>query len=435
MSALLSHFDRSAHAAGLKIPGGSAERMGNSAEARSLLARHMEVLDITDALLRGRAYGAGQIRLDAAAFKGDARKARMQAMDMALQLVWGRDVRATGIVPMSTGRNDGNGRLDSFMPQASQALTDILKSVYNYRFANLPYWDGEYLPIDGRGADPAANEIVWYEQKLLGMPRAASTYDVSSIPLVPGSAAASNIVKIVPALVGMNVNFMDPRRERAAVRNSKPDFQIEIGKVNACRRVIAEFYNALWAYGDGDTGMDGLHNHPQIATLDILTPWASATPLQMNDDLSTMLNFIIDNSLGDLGDVSKIKIHLPPTQFNKASNTPLTSAGTDMVLTKFLENWKLKPDQVVKKWDLAAVNSAAYAGGPQSFTRDRAIITYLGDGKDTGLDGDPSFTLTQPTETPFPDRNDGLSLTTYFHARGGTLILPDARRVLRVVGL
>lgn len=428
MSALLDHFDRTALAAGLKIPGGSARRMGNSPEAAALLGASAQVHALQEHLMLGGTIPGTTDRLDAKP-DTDPAKLRRFAYHTASAWYWSGAMRERGF-PVS-----GSARQDGFIPQASQALTDIIKGVYQYRFNDLPYWEGMYLPVDSTSFDPAANEIAWYEQMLLGCPRANSTYDITTIPLVPGPAAAQNRIGVIPALVGMNVNFMDDRRERMAVRNQKPDFQIELNKVRACKRSIAEMFNALWAYGDVNMGIDGLHNHPQVAVIDLGLPWSAKTPLQINDDLAILLNTIMNNSGGDLSVMKSIVIHLPPLQYQKATNTPLTAAGTDMVLQKFKENNGLSDNQVVWNFDLQAVNSQAFAGGPQSFLRDRAVVTYLGDGKDEDLSGDPKFVLPQPIETPFPERNDGLSWTTYFHARGGSLMLPDARRLLIAEGL
>ncbi len=432
MSALLDHFDRSVAATpGLSIPGGSAYRMGDSREAAACLAASYEIATLQERLMCGGNVPGTTMRMDASAGMSAADVA-VECYRLAASVVWAG--RLAGVDQRTAG-GGARQRLDAFVPQASQALTDILTGVYKYRFARLPYFEGEILPVGNNGVDPAAEEVVWYESMLLGMPRAGSTYDITTIPMVPGPAATANRIGVVPALIGMNVNFMDERRARTAIRNGKPDFQIEREKVRACRRTLAEFFNAKFAYGDVNLGDDGLHNHPLVPVLPLPVPWSVATPLQIYNALSLMLNVIGNDSNGDLDMIGDITIHLPPTQFDKAKDTPLTSAGTDMILQKFLENNGLRPDQVVKQHVLAASNSEVYTGGPLGLDVDTAIVTYLGDGKDEDLSGEPMFVMTQQVETPFPERNDGLSWTTYFHARGAGLMLPDARRIRLVKGL
>lgn len=324
-------------------------------------------------------------------------------------------------------------RFDATVPMASQGLTYILPEVYHIAHNDLPCWDGQFLDI-WRGVDPAANEYVWYETDNVGLGLVANTYDVSSIPMVGGPLANDNKGLIVPALVGMETNFMDPRREAMAVSMGKPDFQVEIMKRQMCERTLAEFADALWFGGDASLGIDGLMNNPLVSTMTITGTWASKTALQILDDLRTMVYAIANRTAGQIGvEYGKITIMLPPTQFQRLM-IPITAAGSTSVLEYFLGTFKESGrgvPKVVQEFRLAAANSYAYNGGPNILANDTALILY----KDGNPNVDPTFVLSQPIEVPAPVRTTGVGDVTYFHLRCGGMKLPDARRIMYAVGL
>lgn len=323
-------------------------------------------------------------------------------------------------------------RLDATVPMASQGLTYIFPEVYRFQHNSLPCWDGEFLKIN-RSIAPAANEYVWYETDNVGVARASSSYDVTTIPMVQGPIASDNKGLIVPFLVGMETNFMDPRREAFAVSMGKPDFQIEQMKRQTCDRVLAEAADNLWFGGDPTLGIDGLMNSPVVETITISGTWASKTALQILDDLKLMVWSIANRTAGALGDLGKIRIILPPDQYQKLI-TPQTAAGSASIMEYFIEFFR-KADhgtpKIEMQFRLAASNSYAYNGGPNILAEDTAIILY-----ETGNPmEDPTFVLSQPIEVPAPVRNTGVGDVTYYHMRCGGMMLPDARRMKYVVGL
>lgn len=325
--------------------------------------------------------------------------------------------------------NDGV-RADGLVPMASQGLSFFFENVYEIQHADLPAWEGKICKID-RKVDRAAEEYVWYEKDLVGVARAINTYDTMHVPMVAAPAAQANRGSIVPWLCGLEMNFMDLRREALAKANNKPDFQIYQSKVASCQRLIAEAIHFQWLYGDAQLGVDGLFNHPAVASL--VLPggaWSSKTALQILDDLQAMAQVIPNASQGQLGDPSKIRILLPPDQFNRASNLPVTAAGSESVLSYFSKTQRVPMDNIVRMYDFAAANSQMWIGGPQGLQSDRAVVIY-----DQGDEWDPAFVLSQPIEIPMPPRQNLMSETTVFHARAGGLKLPDARRIRFIDGI
>lgn len=325
-------------------------------------------------------------------------------------------------------------QFDALVPQASQALTYFFQQIYQIRHRALTAWDGGYLPIDTQ-VDRAANDYVWYERDLQGLARAETTYNPDKIPLVSGPSGSANRGRIVPALCGFETNFMDDRRSALARANGKPDFKIEQGKLETCHRVLAEFFNALWLWGDSQLAITGLMNEPNIQTVALPNgDWANATGLQIKDDLTFMLDFIAQQSIGDLADKRKLRLLLPRRWMTTARNVPVTAAGTGTAASAYTyvrESFDLRDGQIEPRDEILATNSIAFQGGPQNLTRDRAILTYFDEhATDSEADGDPKFVLSQPIELPAAPIQTGVGQVQFLHARGGGLKLPDARRIV-----
>lgn len=156
--------------------------------------------------------------------------------------------------------------------------------------------------------------------------------------------------------------------------------------------------------------------------------------MQILEDLKSMAWFIYNRSGGALGkDLSKIRIILPPDQYQRLI-IPITAAGSTSLKTYFEETIKSDGGGVPvlsQQSRLSTAQSYAYNGGPNILQQDTAIILY----QDGDQMADPMFVLTQPIEVPAPVRQTGVGDVTYFHARGGGLKLPDARRMKYVIGL
>lgn len=333
---------------------------------------------------------------------------------------------------MTECHSDRGTRLDATVPMANQGLTYIFSEVYRFQHNSLPCWDEEFLKIN-RTVSPAANDYVWYEMDNVGVARAASSYSVTDIPMVAGPIASDNRGLIVPFMVGMETNFMDPRREALAVAMGKPDFQIEAMKRAACDRSLAEAADALWFGGDATLGIDGLMNNPVVETITVATPWSGATSLQILENLKQMVWAIPNRTGGQLNELGRVRIILPPDQY-QALMAPMTAAGSASIMEYFMEFFKEAGRGVPKiemQYRLSASQSYVYNGGPNILAEDTGIILY-----ETGSPmEDPTFVLSQPIEVPAPVRQTGVGDVTYYHMRAGGMMLPDARRIKYVVGL
>lgn len=440
---LLSAFHQQVRSAGLRLPtvdGGVG--LPGAALYRSpvynAVADSSERIKRYEAAARAGRSVNGQ-RVDAARknVAADARLAGVLAEHAdQLHRHWSRNPGGRMDSVDDLGR-DLAARVDSLVPMGSQGLTSFLPEVYDFQHAALTAWNGDILKIDRTSVDRAAENFVWYERDLVGVAKVSNSYSTMDIPMVVGPVSPGmNLGRIVPALVGMETNFMDDRRSALGVANGKPDFQLQQGKVQMCNEALAQFANALWLYGDATLGIDGLQNHPLVATISLTSgAWSAATAAQINADLVTILNTIPNAAQGAIGPgggisgYSKIKIMLPFAQYQRAANLIVSSAGDKSVLKFFMENNGLRDDQVVQVWDFSAANSQIYTGGPFGLSADRGVVIYeAGDG------WDPKFMLPQPIEMPAAPRQNGLSETTFYHMRVGGMMVADARRIRYIEG-
>jgi hypothetical protein len=395
---------------------------------------------IANAIANGRSADYSGYRFDSVAINGgyqryldknkDNKGAKLTVVDFAARQLLAAEHNAARSQVVQ--RASAMRRMDSTVPMASQALASIYQIVYNIEHADLNAWDGNILPIDTKMADPAAENFVWYERDLAGMPQAASTYDLTKIPMVVGPVAAQNQGFIVPALVGFETNFMEPRRAALSRQNNKPDFQIEAGMIETANRVIAEFYNSLWLNGDSTHQIDGLHTSPVVPVYTAVGAWSGLTDIQLIAELNRLWNLIPNNTLGRLNEMKRIRMLCPPSQYDRLTKPSFTASGlpTFSVWKLFADSKGIPLDNLVKVHEFAATNSQIYTGGPLGLVVDTAYFVYeKGDGWDC------SFILSQPIEIPSPPRLTGLGEVTYMHARGGGVMIQDAQRIFRYTGL
>ena len=374
-----------------------------------------------------KAMSGGARRIMHAGHRVDSESLPAGAMQRELALL-AMEHAAAGS-PLSGG--DGL-RLDSAIPMASQALVSIYKQVFEIEHSELAAWSGKILAIDSQ-VDPAAQQAVWYESDIAGAPRAASTYDLTSIPMVNGPVASQNVIGIVPALVGWETNFMEQRYAKLAKQNNKPDFMLDARKIETCKMVIAQFFNALWLYGDPSRGIDGLHTSPVVGSITAPSgPWSGLSDAQIRDELTKMLFWITDRTNGRLGDIKRVQIQLPPSQFNRIHQPTFVPGGFVgvSIWESFAKANGLSDDQCIKVYEYASANSEVYTGGPSGLAADRAYVVYK-----KGDMWDPCFIYSQKIEIPAAPRMTGLGEVTYMHARGGGVRIADAQRVFAYDGL
>lgn len=326
-------------------------------------------------------------------------------------------------------------RVDAMSPMASQALTWFYERVYEIQHRDLVAWDEQILRIDRR-PDPAAREIVWYELDMIGAAKAGSTYSPADIPLVGSPIMEPNGMRVVPGLVGYETNFMTRRQEALSAANGKPTVDLERIQVDACNRTLAQYANALWLFGDAQLQIGGWLNDPRVATTFLPgAPWAGKTGLQIANDLSDIFWTIRNASVGRLRDIGNLTLYLPPAQFQRANQQPVTGAADKSALAYTMENLAAagsRPRAIKPLDELQAAQSFAYDGGPQELDSDTAVLVY----EEGDMDKDPTFTMPQDVEVvPAGAIQTGVGEVIYFHERVSGMRLPDAERMHYFKGL
>jgi len=322
-------------------------------------------------------------------------------------------------------------RHDGDIPMASQGLTHILQTFYKIGYAELEAASGSILPIRNLAA-PAEEEIVWYERDVRGLMRVGNTYSINAIPMSAGPVVAVNRIRVLPALCGYEQNFMDGRREAAGVRNGKPDFQIEDGKIESCKRAIEEAKDSVWLYGESTVGgVDGVHSSPYVGYVSSSPGlWSTLSTADLVEELTKLFNWIPNATQGRLGDKRRVTLMLPPEQYDRAVQAAVGVTDSRSPWNLVRDSLGLSDDQLQKRFTLQASNSQISAGGGQGLARDKALLKY-----EAGDVWDPAFIVTQPVEIPVAPVNTGMGLKTIFHTRFGGIMIQDAARLWAYEGL
>lgn len=416
-----SRFSLAAQQHGLRLPTFLPTQPGlrNSEQYQAVSESSRRTREAAARLQRGVTIGG--MRVDSAGRKPD--EVYADALGRAHILEWAQTMAY---------RIGGGARMDAFVPMANEALTTLVSEIYRTEHSELSAWSERILPIDRTFVDPADDRYEWFEVDNVGVARAANTYSTMDVPLVAGPEAGANYGTVLPALIGMETNFMDERRQASSRAKRRPTVDIARMKAEACEQALAEFANYLWLYGDPMMGIHGFHNHPNISSIFISVPWTdpSKTAAMIAADLVTIVNAIPNATRGQLGDFKRIRIMLPPAQAQIAQNIIVSAAGDKSVLKYFTDNNNLRPEQIEIVHDFASANSQIYPNGPLGLARDRGAVVY-----NKGDRWDPRFLLPQDIEMPAPPRQNILSETTFYHMRVAGMLVADARRMLYIEGI
>lgn len=316
---------------------------------------------------------------------------------------------------------------DADIAMAAQGLTSFIQQVYEVKYAELPAYNGDILPIS-TVVDPAAEQYVWYERDLRGGAQVASTYNEDSIPMVGGPTAQPNTGRIKPFLNGWRSNFMTARREALARRNNKPDFRDEEGKRDAALRAHAEAINALWLWGDKNWSIPGLMGETRIRVIPAPNGvggsplWSQKTNDEIIADLNTMIDSIHQYSNNTLRATDLL---LPMEQFDYIAGTPRSPNSDTTILGFVLQSRKDKgqPIKIKGVLEFNTSKSAAYTGGPENLLFNRAVVI-------ASKPEYATFELPQRPEMPLGPRLTNLGEVTIMHSRAGGMRLQNAQSIV-----
>lgn len=264
-------------------------------------------------------------------------------------------------------------------------LESVKSQTYDVKFPRLRFAEGDLIPISFE-AGAGARSITYETFTMLGIAKVISDY-ADDLPRgdVKGKETTVN-VRDLGSSFGWNV-----REIKAARRTGKA---LEARKSQAARRAIFQLLDKIAAFGDKETGLQGLLTHPNIT--EVIVPadgTGSSTRFQDKDpdkilrDLNAIPTAIIDSTNGV---ESPDTMLMPHAQFELISNTPRSSHSDVSIKEWFLRNnehiKEIMPVVKMKGAENGDDVIVCYEKNPQTITLEIPDPFEILDGEQRGLE-------------------------------------------------
>ncbi len=264
-------------------------------------------------------------------------------------------------------------------------LEAVKEQTYDVKFPRLRFAEGDLIPISFE-AGPGARSITYETFTMLGIAKVISDY-ADDLPRgdVKGKETTVN-VRDLGSSFGWNV-----REIKSARRTGKA---LEARKSQAARRAIFQLLDKIAAFGDPETGLQGLLTHPNIT--EVVVPadgTGSSTKFQDKDpdkilrDLNAIPTAIIDSTNGV---ESPNTMLMPHAQFELISNTPRSSHSDVSIKEWFLRNnehiKEILPVVKMKGAESGDDVIVCYEKNPQTMTLEIPDPFEILDGEQRGLE-------------------------------------------------
>ena len=264
-------------------------------------------------------------------------------------------------------------------------LESVKSQTYDVKFPRLRFAEGDLIPISFE-AGAGARSITYETFTMLGIAKVISDY-ADDLPRgdVKGKETTVN-VRDLGSSFGWNV-----REIKAARRTGKA---LEARKSQAARRAIFQLLDKIAAFGDKETGLQGLLTHPNIT--EVIVPadgTGSSTRFQDKDpdkilrDLNAIPTAIIDSTNGV---ESPDTMLMPHAQFELISNTPRSSHSDVSIKEWFLRNnehiKEIMPVVKMKGAENGDDVIVCYEKNPQTITVEIPDPFEILDGEQRGLE-------------------------------------------------
>ncbi len=243
-----------------------------------------------------------------------------------------------------------NIRIDAGETAAlARQLEFIYAQTYDVKYAELKA--RRFIPID-TSVDAGAEFFTYRQWDMFGMAKLIANY-ADDLPRV--DALAKEFVAPIKSL-GASYGFSIQDMRRAAMSGS----QLDARRARAARRAHEQSFDEIMAFGNADAGLVGFTNNGNVPIVGPVTgTWvgSAATPLQMIEDLNTLVNSII---IATLETFVPNTLLLSNVSFQRINSTPMSSTGDadKTVLRFFLDNNPYITD--IDQWNKL---NAAGAGG------------------------------------------------------------------------
>lgn len=141
-------------------------------------------------------------------------------------------------------------------------LVHTFPKVFEHKYPELQFVNGDVLPIVS--VDPADEEWEVYEVDYGGCAEFIDD-DGHKMPEVPPMRAGRHKGRMRNMGIRYSINLFDEERwEKAKSRGNLPGIQLLQSKQKQAKRAHDVLTDWLWAFGNGEKGMPGFVNHPNI---------------------------------------------------------------------------------------------------------------------------------------------------------------------------
>lgn len=223
-----------------------------------------------------------------------------------------------------------NIRLDAGETAAlARQLEHVYAKTYDVKYAEMKA--RRFIPIDTE-VGPDAEFFTYRQWDMFGMAKIISNY-ADDLPRVDALAVEFPApIKSLGASYGFSIQDMR--------RSARAGSQLETRRAAAARRAHEQAFDDIMAVGNADAGLGGFVNNANVpVTAAVTGAWVTtpATPLEMVEDLNTLVNSII---LATLETFEPDTLILDNTAFLRINSTPMSLTGdsSNTVLKFFLEN-------------------------------------------------------------------------------------------------
>lgn len=243
-----------------------------------------------------------------------------------------------------------NVRLDAGeTAMLAKQLEYVYAKTYDIKYPELKA--RRFIPID-TSVDSGAEFYTYRQWNMFGMAKLIANY-ADDLPRVDALAKEYPApIKSLGASYGYSIQDM----RRSAMSGA----QLDARRARASRRAHEQAFDDVCAFGDAAAGLGGFLNNANVPIVGAVTgQWVtnSATPLQMVEDLNTLVNSIVTATLETFVPNTLL---LDNTSFLLLNSTPMSTTGDadKTVLRFFLDNNPYISD--LDQWNKL---NAAGAGG------------------------------------------------------------------------
>ena len=215
-------------------------------------------------------------------------------------------------------------------PIWARHLVHTFPKVFQHRYPELDFANGEVLPID-TSIDPADRTWEYFEVDFGGCADFIDD-DGHSMPSVPPMRAGRHEGKLREIGIRYTLNMFDEERwSKASSRGNLPAINMIASKLAEAKKAHDKLTDWLWAFGDGTKGFAGLCNHPNIQVL--VAPLNTGATSRSYENKSADENFADAKALIDFVSESTLeqyhaaKVLVPYAYMRKLKSQFL--AGTD----------------------------------------------------------------------------------------------------------